>query len=125
MKVNSDVFCKASHDSLVKKFPNNSDLTCNHEHVVLHTGITCDLASGIASEASIEHFPLQVADQFCDQTLHLCRRILASASVELWGLNDFLIDPKPWDFNRLRHNLYLWNLHDQQNKDTDHTISVL
>ena len=54
-RVKFDVGHNASHDGLVMKLPSNSDLTCNHEHVVLHTGFTCDLAFGIASETSIEH----------------------------------------------------------------------
>ena len=29
--------------------------SCNHDHVVLPTSLTCDLAHGIAIEASIEH----------------------------------------------------------------------
>ena len=44
--------------------PDSRDLTCNHEHVVLHTGLTCDLASGIASEASIEHCVVGLVTDF-------------------------------------------------------------
>ena len=37
------LWCKAfSRSSYLRKF-GNSDLTCNHEHVVLNTGLTCDL----------------------------------------------------------------------------------
>ena len=39
----AQVLRNASHDGLVMTFPSNIDLTCNHEHVVLHTGLTCQL----------------------------------------------------------------------------------
>ena len=64
----------------------------------------------------VKIFLLQLTDHFRDYPLRQHRTL---------GLIDFLNDPKPWDFNCLRHDLYLWNLHDQHNRDIDHTVSVL
>ena len=60
----------------------------------LHTGFTCDIAFGIASEASIDHY---VGD------------------LGLWVFNGFLNDFKLWVLNCLLHGTHAWSLHDRHN----------
>mmetsp|Transcript_63861 Transcript_63861/g.169047 ORF Transcript_63861/g.169047 Transcript_63861/m.169047 type:complete len:316 (+) Transcript_63861:590-1537(+) len=74
-RVKPDVLHNASHDGLVVNFPSNSDLSCNHDHVVLHASLTCDLAFGIAREASIEHCVGNLVADFVRVTfVHRLRR---------------------------------------------------